>query len=365
MKKRLNCLILAAVMLLAIPISAKADSTGVCFTAVGDNLLDLSSMPSFSGGSTYVPSKAFSAFEVYLNYFDSEATALLYNGSKQIFFDMNNGGAEDSIGTTYEVSAIFRGGQVYVPVAWVCSYFGLSYSYITGIGNGDVVRIKNGSEFLTDSQFLNATATLMKTYYNDYYSTITPVTPSPGVSPSPNPAEEDDDSHSGTYVFLTFMGVPDKRLLDTLDRYSYPASFFVTEQQAKDNADTLRRIYGSGHNIGIYCQSVPEESEAAADAVFGVTQVIPTIFTSAARAAEKCKAYGEEHCLSYYAATIFASGSTDNRSAIVNRLENSSGYVGLSVELSETTLKMLSSLLRYLSSESYSVVPLRETYITE
>lgn len=362
MNKRVLCLILIAALLIVIPIAATADSTGICFTAVGDNnLMELSSMAVFSGGVLYVPATAFSYFGIYTNYFDSDATALLYSGSKQIFFDMNAGNAYDSLDTTYEVSAMLRNGQVYVPVSWVSRYFGVSYTYINGVGNGDIVRIKNGNEYLTDAQFLDAAGSLMKTRYNEYFGIVSPATPTPpGVSPAPTDVEDD---HSGTYVFLNFIGAPDSKLLDTLSRYGYSASFFVTAEQAEASADLLRQAYGTGHNIGIFCQSSVDECETAANAIFAACQVTPSLVTSGSFLALSCMEYGETHGLSYSSSSISANAGTENRSAIVSRLENAFGYVGLSVELSETTLRMIPSLLSELSSESYNVLPLRETYL--
>ncbi len=360
MKKRVLCVALAAILLLAIPSIAAADSSGVCFTAVGDRLLDLSSMPSFVGGAAYLPSRVFSSFGVYYNYFDSDATALLYNGSKQIFFGLNDGSCYDSEGTTYQASAVLRNGQVYVPAAWVCQYFGLSYSYISGSGNGDIVRIKNGSEVLTDSKFIDAATSLMKMYYTEYYGMIDPATP----SPSPTlPSENDDNHHSSAHIFLTFIGVPDSKLLDELDRFAYQASFFVTAQEAEENADTLRRIYGSGHNIGIFCESSVQDCEKAAVAIYNACQTLPTMLSSDTALATQCIEYGKENALAYFSPTISAPSDTAGISAISSRLEEAAGYLSICVEISSTTSKMLPSLFYYLSSNSFNVLPLRETYL--
>lgn len=359
MKKKTICLVLAAALLIVIPLSASADTTGVCFTGVGDGILDLNSMAVYSGGTLCVPARAFSSFGVNLNYFSSESIALLYTSTKQIFFNLTDGGSYDSLDTTYEASAMLRNGIVYVPVAWTCSYFGLSYSYISGTGNGDVVRIKNGSEVLTDKQYLDSTNSSMRIYYNEYFGTVTPSSPTPSVSVSPG--EEVD--HSGTYVFLSFIGLPDTKLLDTLSRFAYPAVFFVTEEQASSAPDLLRRIYGSGHNIGIYCAASTEEISGAAQAVFGVCQAMPMFITSDSSIAESCRAYAAENAMTYFSPSLTADGNTDSRNAIAASLEAlSSAYVGISVTLSETTEKMLPSFLSYISINGYSVTSLKETF---
>lgn len=363
MKNRVVSLILALLILISIPTYAKADTTEICFTAVGDFLLELSSMASFTGGNVYVPAKVFSSFGVYLNYFES--TAYMYNDSKKIFFNTSTGNSYNESGTTYSVSAILKNGQVYVPIGWMCTYFGLSYSYITGTGNGDIVRLKNGTEALTDSEFLNAAGQLMKSRYNEYFGIVTPVAPTPTPTPSPAPTEpSDEETKQNTCVFLAFTGTPSSSILDLLDRYSYSASFFVTNQDAKEKGDLLRRIYGSGHNIGVYFQSAPEEEfDAASDAIFDAVQIRPTFVSSPSAISSECAKFGSTHGLADFSPSISISESDKSAAAAISKLDNSSGYLSVSIALGENSQSILSSLFKYLSSNHYTVLALLETYI--
>ncbi len=179
MQRKIIAVMLIILFLAPFVQTANADNSGLCFTATNDLLLDLGSMTTFVGGIAYVPAKVFSTYGVYLNYFDSKSTALLYNSTKQVFFELTSGNSKDGAGNILSVSATLKNGQVYVPVAWVCQYFGLYYSYIGGDGYGDVISIKNGGEVLTDSQFLNAASSLMRTRYNEYYGTTATATPTP------------------------------------------------------------------------------------------------------------------------------------------------------------------------------------------
>lgn len=367
MKKRTVSLVLALIIITSIPIQASADTSGVCFTAIGDSLLDLSSMACFSGGNVYVPAKVFSNYGVYLNYFESTATAYMYNDSKKVFFELNSGNTTNDSGTTYSVSAIIYNSQVYVPVGWTSAYFGLSYSYINGTGNGDIVRLKNGAEVLTDSKFLNAASNTMKYYYNEYFGPPEPVNPSPSPSPTLTPETTeppDDDNKQNTYVFLAFTGTPTANILDILDRYGYSASFFVSADDAGESDDLLRRIYGSGHNIGVYCTSDFEgEFDICADKIFNAVQVRPTLISSPAELSEKSGEFGNAHGLADYSPHITISAADKSAADAISRLDDSAGYIRLSIELAENSPNILVSLFKHLSSKHYTVLPLLETYI--
>ncbi|NLV87422.1 MAG: hypothetical protein GX025_09465 [Clostridiales bacterium] len=360
MKKRGAAIILALLMLLPLGSTVRADDTGVCFTAVGDKLLELSSMASFSGGNTYVPASVFSYFGINYNYFNSDATALLYTDSKQVFFEMNTGKSYDSMETELYASAIFRNGQVYVPVSWTCSYFGLFYSYISGSGSGDIVRVKNGGEVLSDSQFINAAASLMKSRFSEYFGAVDPVTPSPTPSPSPSPEQED---RRDTYVFLSFNGAPESWLLDILDKYSYSANFFITPSQAGENGDILRRAYGTGHNIGVYCDKEPEsEFDNAADAIFSALQVYPSFLSSPASGFELISNFSQERGLAAFSPT-YAMAKGESYTAISSKLETAGGYISISMPAGEESKNEVSALIQYLFSKKFTVLPLLETYI--
>lgn len=358
MQRRIIALIL--VLLLATPliVTASADSSGLCFTATNDNLLELGSMTAFVNGVAYVPAKVFSTYGVYYNYFDSKSTALLYNGSKQIFFELTTGNSFDSFGETYSVSAVFKYGQVYVPVPWTCKYFGLSYNYINGTGYGDILRLKNGGEVLSDSQFLEAASSIMRSRYNEYYGNVDPVSPSPSQT---QPSETETDNAS---VSLCFIGLPSDKMLDSFDNYSLKACFFVTAEEATASPDTIRRIYGSGHSLGIYCGTSPEsEVEAAAEIIFEAAQVRPTLITSPTAISQSCVAYADANGYAYFKPAAELPVSTKNSVNITSKLDDVKGYTSLSITITEDTEKYLPYVLQYISSNHISLLPLIEASI--
>ncbi len=357
MKKKLFVLILAVLLLLPITQPASADSSGICFVALNDKLEDLGSAAVFVSGSAYVPAKVFSFFGVYYNYFASDTTATLYNASKQVYFNLSNGNSYDGNENLLSTSAVFNNNQVYVPASWVCNYFGLSYSYITGTGNGDVARIKNGLEILTDSEFLNGATFLMKTRYTEYFGKSDP----PAPTPTPTPTPEEEKNQGGILAF-GFIGMPGDRLLKALDDYGLKASFFVTAQEAEGAPDTLRRIYGSGHNLGVYCVSDPAgEFEAAAEVIFDAVQLRPTLLSSPSAAANSVRTYAEENGCAFVKPGVEISESAKNASSVLSIVEEMKGFTAFAVPVTQQSEGFMPYVFSYAATKKLNILQLRET----
>lgn len=357
-QKLLSLLLVCALLVCALPVSVAADNTGLCYTAVNDGLLDLSSVAVSTGGNIFVPASAFSNFGVYYSYFSANNTGMLYNGSKQIFFDLNAGNSYDSYGNYYSAAAVSHNGQVCVPVGWTCQYFGLSYSFIEGIGYGDIIRIKNGNESLQDSKFLEVATPSMKRYYAQYFgppATPTP-TPTPVVTPSP-----EEGGKAGTAT-LCFIGLPGTDILEQLALHSYRACFFLTADEASANPDIVRRICGAGHTIGVYVDSKPEsEAAAATEAIFSAAQIRPTLLTSPENISKACSDYAASHAYAYYAQRNPVAESTANASAVTSVLRSASGHITITLTCGDGTTKLTPGLVQYLASEKFTVLPLLET----
>jgi len=305
-----------------------------------------------------VPAKVFSVYGVYYNYFDSKSTALLYSGNKQIFFELTTGNSYDSYYTPYSVSAVFKYGQVYVPVAWVCNYFGLGYSYINGTGYGDILRIKNGGEVLTDSQFLEAATSLMRSRYNEYYGNVDPVSPLPSQT---QPSDSETDTASAS---LSFIGLPSDKMLESMDAYAVKVCFFVTAAEATASPDTIRRIYGSGHSIGIYCSSSPEsECTEAADVIFEAAQTRPILLTSPTAISKSCSTYADANGYAYFQPATVLPISTKSAADVKSKLNDIKGYTSFVVSVTDYTEDYLPSVLQFLATKHITVIPLRETLV--
>jgi len=361
-RKILSLVLVLALLTAALPPFAAADNTGLCFTATNDKLLDLSSAAVNVGGNMYVPARVYSAFGIYYSYFTANSTGMLYNGSKQIYFDLNAGNSYDSYGDIFTAAAVLHNNQVYVPATWTCRYFGLSISAITGVGYGDIVRLKDANVSLSDASFLDSVNSAMKYYYYAYSGgPVSTPTPTPTPTPAVSQPEAETTGKAGTTT-LCFIGLPAASVLDQLGKYGYTACFFLTADEAASSPDTVRRIYGSGYGIGIYCKSSPEsECPAARDAIYAAAQVRPILMSSAAAAAKACTAYAQAHGYAYYAQRNAFAESIANASTVTTRLESAGGRTVLTFVSGTGTNKLLPSLLQYLATNKYTVQPLLET----
>ncbi|MER5833959.1 bifunctional polysaccharide deacetylase/glycosyltransferase family 2 protein [Streptomyces sp. NPDC002130] len=113
-----------------------------------------------------------------------------------------------------------------------------------------------------------------------------PSTGVPRVIAGGGPVVDTTDDHLRTYrtpaktVVLTFDDGPDPtwtpRILAVLDHHGTPGTFFVTGQQTVRHPGVLRRVIGSGHEIGVHTFSHPDlttQSASAVDRELALTQL--------------------------------------------------------------------------------------------
>ncbi|HIS45452.1 MAG TPA: polysaccharide deacetylase family protein [Candidatus Scatomorpha merdigallinarum] len=270
--KRALCV--ALILLLALlPGAVLAADSSVCFVAVNDDLLPLTSQAYTQGGQYYVPSSVFTQLRLYSTYHSGSSTLEMTSTSRQMYFNVATGETYDSDNNYYTSSAILRGSTVYVPVDFVCRQFGLSWSYIRGDGYGDVCRITDGSASLSNSLFMSAARPLMESRYNEY----TGSTPSPGT-------DGGDVTEGNSVVFLSFQGLPSTDILTILDTYGVKATFFLTAQEIESNPNIVRRIVGEGHNVGALCSSNPAGEYAAfSESLWTVAHTVSVLVGSSSR----------------------------------------------------------------------------------
>lgn len=353
--KVLISLILIVSLLCCLPVGAGADETGVCFVATNDTLLDLSLSPVFYGSTAYVSARIFAYFGIYYSFFSSDLTAELYNESRQIFFDMEEGNAYDADLNPYDVSAVYRNGVAYVPVSWTCRYFGLSYSLITGKGSGDILRIKNGGEVLSDNQFLGAASSLMQSRYNEYYGAV-------NGGNNDNQQTTPNNQGSGKSISLAFIGMPDYEMMDSLNQFGAKAAFFLTAKEAESDSDMLRRIICEGHSIGIYCEGSPSQNvPKAMDAVYKATLMMPTLLSAPKANESACSDYADDNAMSFYSSDTYHITGNYTSTSVMSSVTKPDGSTGLCFTIDDTIRKLLPSLLRILDSSDYTVIAVRET----
>lgn len=341
-------LILCLALCLAAPQSAMADGTGLCYIALNESFVE-SSLAYFSGSSVYVPIGSLAGFRIYNSYHSANSTATLFSANKQIFFELESGLTYDNNDNYYDTSAIQRNGQVYVPVGFVCSQFGLSYSIIEGSGYGDVCRIKDGSYILTDSQFLTAAESYMRILYNSYSG-------SAGDGPGGVPGEE---MGGGDLVYLSFQGLPSAALIDTLLNYGVNAGFFLTAEDVRSSPETVRRLAGEGFSLGLLSSGDLEgEYEEFSALLFEAAMVKTLLVSSAPEYADACRSEAAEAGLVYWGYDIDGvqgGAGISYASMITAYIEFHPERADVRIQCGERTDSCLASVLQYLQENAFTV----------
>ena len=358
-KKTLIVLLSICLILVALPAPASADE--VCFIAINDQLLELTSMPAFVGSSIYVPYWIFESFHIYYTFFSSDNTAMVYTEAKQFYFEMGSGNTYDNDNTPYSAQAIFRNGQVYLPAKFICDQFGLSYSFISGMGYGDIVRISDSSVVLGDKEFLSAASILMETYYNAYLGLSTESSPGPD---SNNTTGQEPDRRNAD-VLLCFEGLPSETILEALAGHGAKACFLLTAEDIEASPDTVRQLVASDHSIGILCDDDPELSyQHAAALLFDAARITPLLAAAASDDDTACRAMASSNNLAFLSCDVDVSQDSTKRlsaPAVTSQISFWEDTVSIRLTCNETMEEILPDILQYLTQNRFGIRAVRET----
>lgn len=259
-------LALLLVLALLIPAPAGRAAADVYFTAVNDRVLNLNdeTMPFYSGGVLYVPSRLFEGTDLGVNYVrnDHMGLAMLYTTKIDLRFDLEKQTASDKQGRIYSGHAIERGGIVFFPLALVCGYFGLTWSY-NQTDSVPLIRVKSASAILDDVDFISAASWQMSMLYTDYLrgtetapDSNRPSTPQDPEDPPPVQAAE------GQKVYLLLSGSSGEDIREAMKRLEgVQATFLLTAAQMEDG-DLVRGLVSQGHAVAV--RLLGETTEEAA-----------------------------------------------------------------------------------------------------
>ena len=381
--KRSAALVLVLTMLVTLLNTAQA-AGNIYLTAVNENLLELTSdtMPTWSGGVLYVPYTVFDGSYTGINlgisssYSRDEGTVTLYTLQQMVVFDLNRGTCYNPLTEqTLSGKAILRNGRPYVPVAAVCSFFGLSYSVID-IDEGYIVRIKSSGVVLSDYSFVDSAQNSIRNRIRDY-NQANQSQPTPGVLPPTYTPEEPDteitvpDDPVDTDIIPTYLAFSCEdsqglsQILDTLDSRSQRAIFFFDAQGLEREDDLIYRILGSGYSIGLIAQgrSASATHRLLEEANQTLSQVAYTR-TSVVLVPENQRDALEEEGWICWNETVSAVptqdvGTNTYANQVLKRISGNHARVYLTLDASSETARVLPTLLRRLSEEGYGVsVPL-------
>lgn len=235
----------------------------IYFTAVNITIMPLTAdtMPVWIDGVLYVPYTVFDDHSngapqwmnlgAYGSYNTTKQTVSLYNRQGTMMFDLVEDTCYDlNSGRTYPSPAITRNKIPFVPVGQVCSFLGLTYSYLT-VPQGILVRIKSSSNSLSDADLIDTGKDTLNNRlweYNNQNSAYTPpATDSPPLPPENNSPE----------TIPLYLGVRCERggsaaaLVNSFDAQSVRGLFFFSPEQLEAQDDLVRRLLATGHSVGL------------------------------------------------------------------------------------------------------------------
>ena len=349
--RRFILIILVICMCAALCIPASASN--IFFTAVDDNLISLSSyMPKYINGILYAPYTAFTQSGLGISYSGGASSDVvsLYNSSYMLYFNTAEGFAFDTNLSEFDSAAVYSGGMLYVPVGFVCAFFGLRWSVISA-DPAPVLRICSSNAAYTDSAFIGIYQSLMQSLVDTYNSEV---------------GTDDEEPVPTATIILSFYDISGEytpEILDILDKFSCRACFFVTEQEIIENADLMRRICGSGHSIGIYLtEGTEDEFESACDVLFEAARATTVLVASSDDAAENTVSLATQYGLMYWSPEdVYDSSFSSYFSSVTGNFtekENSSQSVLFAC--SEHNNSIMPSVFSYLIRREYNLGHINE-----
>ncbi len=343
---------------------ANAGAATVYFTAVNDVLFDLEeeTMPVSIGGDMYVPYSVFNNTTLRINYiYDRNSQKFtLYRGDTRLSFNMATGMAYDQDGSSYSKKAVMRNSRIFVPVEFVCSIFGLTYSYITESSLGVIIRITNEDVYLSNSVFATGAYYLMQAHLNAYVSDHPEVTQTQPTQTSTSPPTNSGD----VKVFVSFQGINESTagILDTLEEYGCKATFFVTADEIRENPDLMRRISGTGHSIGIYCEEdIAGEYSEASSLLFDAARLKTLVITTpSGEGIDEAEELGLILWSHPDAAGGYVYSDITYRS-LSNRIDKKEKRADMRFQCSEEIGQVFDLVLDFLTDSGYNVKRITET----
>ncbi|MCI8422707.1 MAG: hypothetical protein HFF50_04100 [Lawsonibacter sp.] len=382
--KRAAAWLLTAALAVLLVLPQPAAAADIYFTAIKDHVARLTAdtMPLWSGGTLYVPYTTFDrttngGYELVeglvCSYTHSGSgrtgsTVTLYTTSQFLTFDLTTGTCRNDI--TQEVltgRAIIRNGRPYLPLGTVCSFFGLEYTYtpVSYISQGYLVRIKNGTEGMDDTKFLEAAYNLMNLRLREYSQSLDPVQEPVGTDDPSSTLPAEDETNVSTYLAIRCAGGEGlESVLNTLEEDGSRALFFLTPQALEDEPGLVCRILGTGHSLGIWAEGADAaQTRALLDRGSRVLEGLTHTRTTLALVPQEQAGQMEEGWVCWQETLSLAPGDTVGGAAFASstlrRLAGRTRSTCLTLEGGDNAARVLPILLRQLRSARFVVsVPL-------
>jgi len=249
-------LIFTALLGLLVPASGSASN--VYLMAVNDRVLETTpaNMPTVVGGVLYVPytmlsKQVINGIDLGVNalYSTTRRTVLVTDGQRGVTFDPQANTAQDLLGNPLAVRAMVRNSMVFVPIDWLCQYFGIISCTQTRTRYGMLVRVTNSAATLGDRDFVDAAEVQLADSLSHYLS-MAESTGNEG--PTPSGTVQPSDPPSGAELFLAFRwGTETAECAQLLERQNQRGLFLFTCGELRRQDDLVRRLVGAGHTVGL------------------------------------------------------------------------------------------------------------------
>ena len=348
--KKFICVLLAVFILLpAVQLAAAQD---VIILAVNDKMLPITEpLPFKQGRYTYVPYTVFTNYLGMLASHNTEQKTLaVYNQDTTIFFHLNLGIATDFYMNSYAVSAIEKNGTIYLPSEFIC----LKLKYTFANYEGPTFRLKSNAK-IPDIAFEAIVAAeyprILEAYNGSNSQQSGPSSTSPGISPE---IPSVPTAKTARLIFDSALNDHTVRILDLLDRNGVKATFFLEPGQIAASPELVRRIYATGHAVGILCagEQTLEDVNAANDALFR------TIYTKTRLV---CARESLGASLTQAGYRVWSENVNSNTAdAVINTLKGLNTSAVIRFDDSVVTTASLTRIFSFMKTNGYSISVINE-----
>ena len=251
----------------AIPVSGSSGT--VYLMAVNERVLDVTAenMPTVMGGVLYVPYTMLSIRDSGINlgvsaqYSNTRRTLLVSDGQSGIVFDVQTNTAQDLQGNPVPARSMVRNSMIFLPIAYLCAYFGAISCSRVYSRHGTVIRVTNKPVVLRDLDFVDAADKILADSLRGYYApspteTAAPATSAPTAPPTALPVQAE--------VLLALRwGEQAETLARLLENRGARALFLFAAPELREQDDAARRLIAAGHTVGLALTGEDAETCAA------------------------------------------------------------------------------------------------------
>ncbi len=227
------------------------------------------------GGLYYVPVDVFGMFRhIELTMDSRRGEFMVYNRNTGAYISViysekiaTINGEEEAYLNLYKL----HGGYYYVPAEYFCTVLSLGYEVRRGSGSaaGVSFRVLVGNEVKTFDELLS----LYDTSSSDSAGTVPPIVPGPDVT------DTDFTARSHYITFNTLQHDSLEKILTALAKAEVRVTFFVTEEELREQPESVIAVCAAGHTVALTCDAVSSAEdfltrmERANDVLYGIAKV--------------------------------------------------------------------------------------------